>query len=216
MGPRDGATGLTRAPHRAHLPQCPSGLRRESAWGRATPGDCPRAVGLGGLPPPTRPDRPHAAAGPATDGRRRVGAVAGPRGPGSERTLTEPPGRGPESPRLPPAQREQGPPPTKLPETEARFAHLADQEGKPFAETASAPAGPVKRLSRAGKAPVKRGDSARAGKTRGDYRAADHERGRTPTYVPFGRVEQDRGQLYLTFGSSSKTSDVIVERGDDG
>ena len=61
------------------------------------------------------------------------------------------------------------------------------------------------------KATVKIGDYARGGKTRGDYRAADHEMGRTPTYVPFGLVDEDSGQLYLTFGSSSKTSDFIVD-----
>ena len=62
------------------------------------------------------------------------------------------------------------------------------------------------------KATVKMGDYARGGKTRGDYRATDHEMGRTPKYVPFGLVDEDSGQLYLTFGSSSKTSDFIVDR----
>ena len=61
------------------------------------------------------------------------------------------------------------------------------------------------------KATVKLGDYARGGKTRGDYRAADHEMGGPEKYIPFGLVDEDSGQLYLTFGSSSKTSDVIVD-----
>jgi len=61
------------------------------------------------------------------------------------------------------------------------------------------------------KATVKRGGSARGGKTRGDSRAADHEMGGTEKYVPFGRVDEDSGQLHVTFGSSSKTSDFIVD-----
>jgi hypothetical protein len=58
---------------------------------------------------------------------------------------------------------------------------------------------------------VKRGDSARGGNTRGDYRAADHDLGCEAKYVPFGLVDEDSGQLQVTFGSSSKTSDFIVD-----
>ena len=30
-------------------------------------------------------------------------------------------------------------------------------------------------------------------------------------YIPCGIVEEDRGQLHITFGSSSKTSDFVVD-----
>ena len=60
------------------------------------------------------------------------------------------------------------------------------------------------------------GDYARGGTPRGDYRAADHERGRTPKYGPFGLVDEDSGQLDLTFGRSSKPSDFIVDSVYDG
>ena len=61
------------------------------------------------------------------------------------------------------------------------------------------------------KATVKLGDYARGGKTRGDYRAADHDMGSEAKYIPFGLVDENSGQLHLTFGSSDKTSDFIVD-----
>ena len=67
------------------------------------------------------------------------------------------------------------------------------------------------RLSLDCKATVKLGDYSRGGKTRGDTQAADHDMGCKETHVPFGIVEEDSGQLYLTFGSSFKTSDFIVD-----
>jgi hypothetical protein len=79
------------------------------------------------------------------------------------------------------------------------------------AETEADPEGQVKRLSIDCKATVKIGDSARGGKTRGDYRAADHDMGCEAKYVPFGLVDEDSGRLQVTFGSSSKTSDFIVD-----
>ena len=60
------------------------------------------------------------------------------------------------------------------------------------------------------------GEDARGGKTRGDRRAADHDRGCEEKYVPFGVVDEDSGRLPLTFGSSFKTSDFIVESLEDG
>lgn len=61
------------------------------------------------------------------------------------------------------------------------------------------------------KATVNIGDYSRGGKTRGDHRAADHDMGCTEKYTPLGIVDEDSGQLYLTFGSSAKTSDFIVD-----
>jgi transposase len=58
---------------------------------------------------------------------------------------------------------------------------------------------------------VKIGEYARGGKTRGDRRAADHDRGCKEKYVPFGVMDEDSGRLHLTFGSSFKTSDFIVD-----
>ena len=72
-------------------------------------------------------------------------------------------------------------------------------------------AGHVKRLSLDGKATVKIGEFSRGGLTRGDNRASDHDRGCTEKYVPGGIVDEERGALTITFGSSSKTSDCIVE-----
>ena len=71
------------------------------------------------------------------------------------------------------------------------------------------------RLSRDGKATVKMGDYSRGGKTRGDTQAADHDMGCKEKQVPFGIVEEDSGRLYLTFGSSFKTSDFIVDSLED-
>nr|WP_245536683.1 transposase [Thiothrix nivea] len=71
--------------------------------------------------------------------------------------------------------------------------------------------GAVKRLSMDCKATVNIGDYSRGGKTRGDNKAADHEMGCKEKYIPFGVLDEDSGQVYLTFGSSSKTSDFIVD-----
>ena len=61
------------------------------------------------------------------------------------------------------------------------------------------------------KATVKRGDFSRGGKTRGDNKAADHDLGSEEKYIPGGIVDEDTGQLYITFGGSYKTSDFIVD-----
>lgn len=60
-------------------------------------------------------------------------------------------------------------------------------------------------------ATVNIGEHSRGGKTRGDNRAADHDMGCEQKYTPFGLVDEDSGQLHLTFGSSFKTSDFIVD-----
>ena len=100
-------------------------------------------------------------------------------------------------------------PQKKLPETNAIFANLRNKDGKPLVDSEAD--GPVKRLSIDCKATVNIGDYSRGGKTRGDCHAADHDMGCEEKYVPFGIVDEDGGELYLTFGSSFKTSDFIVD-----
>jgi transposase len=69
----------------------------------------------------------------------------------------------------------------------------------------------VRRLSIDCKATVKIGEVSRGGLTRGDHRACDHDLGLTEKYTPCGIVDEDTAQLHLTFGSSYKTSDFIVD-----
>ena len=69
----------------------------------------------------------------------------------------------------------------------------------------------VKRLSMDCKATVKIGTFSRGGQTRGEYKASDHDFGSTEQYIPCGIVDEDTAQLYVTFGSSAKTSDFIVD-----
>jgi len=61
------------------------------------------------------------------------------------------------------------------------------------------------------KATVKIGAFSRGGLTRGDNRASDHDMGCKETYVPCGIVDEESGALTITFGSSYKTSDFIVD-----
>jgi DDE family transposase len=69
----------------------------------------------------------------------------------------------------------------------------------------------VKRLSMDCKATVKRGAFSRGGQTRGEYKASDHDFGSPEQYVPCGILDEDTAQLSVTFGSSAKTSDFIVD-----
>ena len=39
----------------------------------------------------------------------------------------------------------------------------------------------------------------------------DHDFGTDEKYIPCGIVDEDSGQLHLIFGSSSKTSDFMVD-----
>ncbi len=71
--------------------------------------------------------------------------------------------------------------------------------------------GHVKRLSIDCKATVKIGEFSRGGLTRGDNQASDHDMGCKEKYVPCGIVDEESGELALTFGSSYKTSDFIVD-----
>ena len=61
------------------------------------------------------------------------------------------------------------------------------------------------------KATVKLGPFARGGQTRGDSKASDHDFGSTEHYNPCGILDEDTAQLHVTFGSSAKTSDFIVD-----
>ena len=55
------------------------------------------------------------------------------------------------------------------------------------------------------------GDFSRRGLTRGDPYACDHDLGCKEHSIPCGIVDEDTGQLHMTFGSSYKTSDFIVD-----
>jgi Rhodopirellula transposase DDE domain len=69
----------------------------------------------------------------------------------------------------------------------------------------------VKRWSSDCKATVKIGEFSRGGLTRGDNRASDHDMGCEEKYVPCGIVDEESGEFHITFGSSYKTSDFIVD-----
>ena len=47
--------------------------------------------------------------------------------------------------------------------------------------------------------------------TRGDNRASDHDLGCEEKYIPCGIVDEESAELTITFGSSYKTSDFIVD-----
>jgi len=55
------------------------------------------------------------------------------------------------------------------------------------------------------------GPFSRGGQSRGDNKASDHDLGCKEKYIPCGIVDEDTGQLSVTFGSSFKTSDFIVD-----
>jgi hypothetical protein len=99
----------------------------------------------------------------------------------------------------------------KLPETDAIFANIKEKDKNLLEGEDSVDGGQIKRLSIDCKATVKIGDYSRGGKTRGDARAADHDMGCDEKYTPFGIVDEDVGALHLTFGSSFKTSDFVVD-----
>ncbi len=61
------------------------------------------------------------------------------------------------------------------------------------------------------KATVNIGEYSRGGRTRGNNQAKDHDFGCKEKYIPCGIVDEDSGQLSIHFGSSSKTSDFIVD-----
>ena len=61
------------------------------------------------------------------------------------------------------------------------------------------------------KATVHLGAVSRGGLTRGDHKACDRDLGLKEQYLPCGIVDEAKGQLRITFGSSYKTSDFIVD-----
>jgi hypothetical protein len=61
------------------------------------------------------------------------------------------------------------------------------------------------------KAAVSIGEHCHGGKTRGGDKANDLDMGCKEKYIPFGVVKEDSADPYLTFGSSAKTSDFIVD-----
>jgi hypothetical protein len=67
------------------------------------------------------------------------------------------------------------------------------------------------RLSLDCKATVCLGDYSRGGKTRGTVQPCDHDMGAKDKCIPCGLVDEDRGDLYIEFGRSYKTSDFIVD-----
>jgi len=58
---------------------------------------------------------------------------------------------------------------------------------------------------------VQLGEFSRGGLTRGEVKACDHDLGGQAKYIPGGLGDEETGQLSLTFGSSAKTSDFIVD-----
>jgi hypothetical protein len=61
------------------------------------------------------------------------------------------------------------------------------------------------------KATVHIGEFSRGGMPRGDHTACAHDLGCREKYIPCGIVDEERGELRLTFGSSYKTSDCLVD-----
>jgi hypothetical protein len=58
---------------------------------------------------------------------------------------------------------------------------------------------------------VNLGEFSRGGRTRGEVKACDHDLGCQAKYLPCGVVDEETGQLSLTFGSAAKTSEFIVD-----
>ena len=95
-------------------------------------------------------------------------------------------------------------PQKKIPETDAIFDNIHEKDRQNKSDT-------VKRVSMDCKATVKIGDYYRGGRTRGDNKACDHDMGCKEKYIPCGIVDENTGQLHISFGSSYKTSDLIVD-----
>lgn len=91
-----------------------------------------------------------------------------------------------------------------MPETDAIFKNLNATDFNTRSPM-------TKRLSLDCKATVKLGEFSRSGVTRAENQALDHDFGGDEKYIPFGIVDEDSSQLYLSFGSSFKTSDFIVD-----
>ena len=84
------------------------------------------------------------------------------------------------------------------------FDNIADKDQRAIEQCA-------KRVSLDCKATVHLGNLSRGGLTRGNRRADDHDMGIKERYIPCGIVDEDTGDLFISFGSSYKTSDFIVD-----
>ena len=84
------------------------------------------------------------------------------------------------------------------------FDNVADKDQQAAEQSA-------KRISLDCKATVQLGNLSRGGLTRGCRQADDHDMGIKDSYVPCGIVDEDTGELFISFGSSYKTSDFIVD-----
>jgi len=91
-----------------------------------------------------------------------------------------------------------------IPETDAIFDNIKAKAKELSSEYTSCQ---VRRLSVDSKAAVKLGDYSPGGLTRGNTQAADHDMGSKEADIPLGILEEDSGQLFITFGSDYKTSD---------
>ena len=61
------------------------------------------------------------------------------------------------------------------------------------------------------KAAAKIGNFSGGGKTRGDSEACDHDFGCAEKCIPCGILNENSGELHISFGSSYKTSDFIAD-----
>jgi transposase len=61
------------------------------------------------------------------------------------------------------------------------------------------------------KATVNIGEYSRKGKTRAENKALDHDFDCVEKYIPCGILDEDSGKIFISFGSSYKTSDFIVD-----
>ncbi len=61
------------------------------------------------------------------------------------------------------------------------------------------------------KAVVKTGGFSRGGKTRGDNEGLDHDFDCREKYIPCGILNENSGELHISFGSSHKTGDFIAD-----
>lgn len=97
----------------------------------------------------------------------------------------------------------------KIKETDSIFDNIreADQESENNPD--------VMRSGIDCKATVKIGDFSRGGQTRGDNEAGDHDFGCKEKYIPCGILNEDSGELLISFGNSYKTSDFIADTLED-
>lgn len=94
----------------------------------------------------------------------------------------------------------------KIKETDAIFDNINEKDEKAKNNPGT------KRLSMDCKATVKIGDFSRGGQTRSNNNeAGDHDFGCKEKYIPCGILDENSGELLISFGNSYKTSDFIVD-----